>query len=189
MNPLIVLFFISLILDDFFFKQGKFLKYYLSSIIAYTLFYIYIGGSKLNTPYRKLLIAGFPQSYDSVVYGVIKPDVSKVKDYIEKYYQKTGKKLSITLFFSKLMGRVISEFPTFNNAIKFGKHTDRGSTDVCVLIDVKGSNLGYLTLRNVDKKNLGQLNDEFTPTATAVREEKDNDIKKSNEMVKNLPSL
>ena len=189
MNPLIVLFFISLIIDDYLFKYGYIIKYYLTFLTFYWIFYYYSKKSVYQTPYRKLLIAGYSQSYDPSIYGLIKPDIKKAKDFIEKYYQKTGKKISLTLLFAKIAGLVLSNSQDINNTINFGKHVDRGSIDICILVDIKGQNLGFVTLKEVDKKNISTLLNDLQPKAEAVRTDNDKELKETNKILNKIPSL
>ena len=163
MNPLIVLFFISLILEDYLFKEGIFMKYYLFSLFIYLIIY-FISNSKnyLESPYRKFLLAAYSQSYDPTVYGVIKPDIHKVKLFIEKFNKTHSEnKLNLTLFFTKLIGVVMNKFPTCNNTIKYGKHCDRGRTDISIIMENENE-LGFITLRDVDKKSIPTLCDELS---------------------------
>ena len=189
MNPLVVLFFISLIIDDYIFKDGYIIKYYLTFMTLYWVFYYFSKKSQYQTPYRKLLLAGYSQSYDPSIYGVIKPDIKKVKDYMDRYYQKTGKKISITLLFAKIVGLVISNSNDINNTINFGKHVDRGSVDICILVDIKGQNLGFVTLKQVDKKDLSSLLNDLQPKAEAVRTDNDKELRETNKILSKIPSL
>src|SRR5690242_8100724 len=116
MNPLMVLFFVSLFVDDYIFRNGALLKYYISSIVIYYLFSTFMK-SKFDTPNRKLLMSAFGQSMDSTIYGSVKININKAKQFIQNISEKEGKKISMTLFFSKVAGEVFNKFPHCDNTI------------------------------------------------------------------------
>jgi len=137
MNPLIVLFFVSLAIEDFFFRNGYLVKYYIYSIIAYTIFNIFSPQSQYHSPARKLLLASYSHSYDPSAYVKIKPEITKAKEYLEKLSEKIGKKITWSLFVTKVIGMVIKKYPEINHALKFGKLSDRGTVDISLLVNIK----------------------------------------------------
>lgn len=137
MNPLIVLFFLSLIIEDFIFRNGLLIKYYIYSICGYVLFVIFSPKSDFHSPARKLLLASYSHSYDPTVYTKLKVEVSKTKEYLEKLNERIGKKISWSIFVSKIVGICVNKFPEINHAIKFGKLCSRGTVDVSLLVNVK----------------------------------------------------
>lgn len=137
MNPLIVLFFLSLAIEDFFFRSGCLVKYYIWSIIAYTILNIFSPKSQYHSPARKLLLASYSHSYDPSAYVKIKPEITKAKEYLDKLSEKIGKKITWTLFTTKVIGMVINKYPEINSAIKFGKLTGRGTIDLSLLVNIK----------------------------------------------------
>ncbi len=143
MNPLIVLFFLSLAIEDFFFRHGCLVKYYLWSIIAYTIFNIFSPKSQYHSPARKLLLASYSHSYDPTAYVKIKPEITKAKEYLDKLSEKIGKKITWTLFTTKVIGMVIKKYPEMNYAIKFGKMADRGTIDLSLLVNIKEGKVNF----------------------------------------------
>jgi hypothetical protein len=137
MNPMIVLFFISLAIEDFFFRNGDLLKYYISSILVYAIFNIFTPESKYNSPQRKFVMADFSHSSDPSVYCKLKPEVTKASIFLEKLSQKIGKKITWNLLVTKIMGLSIEKYPEINCAIRYGKLFDRASIDLSMLIDVR----------------------------------------------------
>jgi len=146
MNPLIVLFFLSLAIEDFFFRNSYLIKYYLWSIIAYTIFNIFSPKSEFHSPARKLLLASYSHSYDPSAYVKIKPEITKAKEYLDKLSEKIGKKITWTLFTTKVIGMVIKKYPEMNHAIKFGKMSDRGTIDISLIVNVKEGKVIYIIL-------------------------------------------
>jgi hypothetical protein len=146
MNPLIVLFFVSLIIDDLLFRNGYFVKYYFWSIIAYTIFIFFSPSSELCDPERKFLIASYSHSYDPSAYVKINPEITKAKEYLDKLSEKIGKKITWTLFVTKVVAMVVNKYPDINHTIKYGKLCDRGTVDFGLLVNIREGkvNLFYI---------------------------------------------
>lgn len=136
MNPLLVFFFMAMILDDYLFKEGKFIKYLLSSVVVYWIFYYMIEKSPDHSASRKLALASYSQSYDPTVYSRVKFDVSKSKEFIRQIEEKTGKKITFTLFFAKVLGEALKKYPDFNQCLKFGMLHPKKTVDLCLLVNV-----------------------------------------------------
>jgi hypothetical protein len=144
MNPLIVLFFLAIFLEDYIFKEGKLVRYYFWAIIIYWVFYYFNQKSIYNSASKKLLMATYSQSYDPTIYGKLKLDTSKAREFIAKLETKIGKKISMTLFLTKIIGEVFSQYPECNQAIRFGMHANRGSIDIGVLVAVDDGKVNNL---------------------------------------------
>jgi hypothetical protein len=136
MNPLLVLFFMAMILDDYIFKEGKFIKYLLSSVLVYWVFYYMVEKSPHHSASRKLSLASYSQSYDPTVYSRVKFDVSRSKEFIKKIEEKTGKKITFTLFFAKVLAEAMKKCPEFNQCLKFGMLSPKKTIDLSVLVNV-----------------------------------------------------
>jgi hypothetical protein len=138
MNALIVFFFIAMILEDFLFEDGVLLKYLFRGIFIYWIFYYIMDKSCFHNVYKKLAMASYSQSYDPTIYVKLKFQTAKAKEYIENLEKKTGKKISITMFFAKCCGEVLKKYPEFNQALKYGAMHDKKTVDISLLVDVGG---------------------------------------------------
>jgi hypothetical protein len=76
---------------------------------------------KYNTTFRKWNIASYSQSNDPSVYAKLMLDTKNMKEFIDNFNKRTGKKLTVTLFWAKVIGEAIKENPDTNMAIRFGK--------------------------------------------------------------------
>jgi hypothetical protein len=138
MNPLMVLFFVAIFLEDFLFREAKLFKYLIYSVMAYWIFYSFNEKSAYHSASRKLLLASYSQSYDPTVYAKIRLDVKNAKIYIAKLEQKLGKKISWTLFLTKCIANIFKRHSKFNQSIIFGAYHAKKSSDFSVLVDVGG---------------------------------------------------
>lgn len=121
MNPLIIFFIISIFINDVLFNSKRLTYLYLFAVISYSIFCFLRKNSIYDTPERKWNLASYSQSQDASVYAKVKLDVKNVKIFIEEQFKITGKKISLTLFFTKAISECIKLFPEANVAIRFGK--------------------------------------------------------------------
>lgn len=149
MNPLMVFFFMAMFVDDYLFREGKLFKYYISSIFLYWIFYYFHQKSRYHSASRKLLLASYSQSYDPTIYAKLKLNMSKVKDFLINYEKRTGKKLSITMLFVKVLAEVFQEYPEINHALRFGLHADRGTIDIGVLVNAEDGKVNCYLINRI----------------------------------------
>ena len=132
MNPLIFFFFLSIFLEDFFFREGKYLKYYLYLILFYSIFYYFQHRSTFHSHSKKFNMAAFDQSFDSTVYARVKFNIEKAKEYIQKLSEKTKKDINLTIYWIKVVGDVFIRVPESNEKIRFGLKGLRKSVDISI---------------------------------------------------------
>jgi hypothetical protein len=144
MNPMMIFFILTIFVNDILFNYSRLTKIYFVFVIIYWVIYALVGKSNYHDPNRKWLLASYSQSYDPSVYAKIKLDVKKVREFIEEQFNKTGKKISYVLYFTKILAEAFKEIPETNIAINFGKIVERGTVDIGVLVDIDGKVI-YIT--------------------------------------------
>lgn len=189
MNPLLTLFLLALFLEDFFFRQGKYIKYYLYIIGFYCVFYYIQHKSTFHSHTKKFNMAAFDQSFDSIVYARVRFDLSNVKDFLKKYSEKTKKDINLSVFWIKVVGDVFMRVPESNEKIRFGLKGLRDGVDISVIVNTKGKDVTYLTIRNVTKKTLDQVHDELYAGMERIRKNQDEDYNKNKKFLRILPTL
>ena len=189
MNPLIFFFFLSIFLEDYFFREGKFFKYYLYLIGIYSIFYYFQHRSTFHSHSKKFNMAAFDQSFDSTVYARVKFNIQKAKEYVQKISEKTKKDINLTIFFIKVAGEVFLRVPESNEKIRFGLKGRRNTVDVSIIINAKGNEMTYLTLRDVPNKTFEQIYDEFHAKSEKLKKGQDEDYSKTRRFLRLIPSL
>ena len=189
MNPLIFFFFLSIFLEDFFFRQGKYLRYYLYIIGFYSIFYYFQHRSTFHSHTKKFNMAAFDQSFDSTVYARVKFNIGKAKEYIQKLSEKTKKDINLTIYMIKVVGDVFLNVPESNEKIRFGLKDLRKSVDISIIINAKGNEMTYLTLRDVPNKTFEQIYDEYHEKSEMLKKGKDPAYNKQRYFLKLIPSL
>ena len=189
MNPLIFFFFLSKFLEDYFFRQGKFIKYYLYLIGFYSVFYYFQHRSTFHSHSKKFNMAAFDQSFDSTVYARVKFDISKAKEYIKKLCEKTKKDINLTIYWIKVVGDVFVRVPESNEKIRFGLKGKRKTVDISIIINAKGNEMTYLTIRDVPNKTFEQVYDEYVSKSDKLKKGQDEAYNKTRYFLKFIPSL
>lgn len=95
-------------------------------------------------------MAGYNQSFDPTIYAKVKFDLTKAREFMTKKEKETGKKISITLFWIKVVAEVFNNLPECNEIIRFGLKAKRTDVDMGILVNVgDGRDLANMTMRNI----------------------------------------
>lgn len=138
MNALIVIFFLSMLINDLIFKDGALVRIYIYLFIGYMSIYFVTSKSKVHSIYKHTLLAIFSQSYDPTIYGSMRFSIAKLKVFLDSYNKTHNTKVSWTLLMTKIFGLVIQKHPIINVAIRFGKLVQKETIDLSVLINLDG---------------------------------------------------
>ena len=175
MNPLIFFFFLSIFVEDYLFREGKFLKYYLYLIGFYSVFYYFQHRSTFHSHSKKFNMAAFDQSFDSTVYARVKFE--------------TKKDINLIIYWIKVVGDVFVRVPESNEKIRFGLKGRRKTVDISILINAKGNEMTYLTIRDVPNKTFEQVYDEYVSQSEKLKKGLDEAYNKQRYFLKFIPSL
>lgn len=138
MNAILVMFFLAMFLNDFLFKEALMIKIYIYLFMGYFIIYIFTNSSKFHSAYKNLQLAIFSQSFDPTVYSKLKINVEKCQEFLKKYQEKYGEKITMTLLVTKVIGLTLKKYPEFNCAIKCGKLIKRDTIDLGLLVNLNG---------------------------------------------------
>jgi hypothetical protein len=134
-------------------------------------------------------MAAFDQSFDSTVYARVKFNISKAKEYIKKLSEKTQKDINLTIYWIKVVGDVFVRVPESNEKIRFGLKGKRKTVDISILINAKGNEMTYLTIRDVPNKTFEQVYDEYVEKSEKLKKGQDAAYNKTRYFLKFIPSL
>ena len=134
-------------------------------------------------------MAAFDQSFDPSVYAKVKFDLTKAKTFIEDLSKKTGKKITLTVFWIKVVGEVFKNIPECNEMIRFGLKVKREDVDLGILVNVGDKDLANMTIRNVPGKTMSEISDELYREADIYRKEKNKTHNNGLRALRKLPSL
>jgi len=152
-------------------------------------FYWTAGGGRLMTVRRKIAISSWKPQKDSAMTGCVPVDMTNALKFMEEA-NKSGIKLTPTVLVGKAVAEALREIPEVNGRIVFGRFLPRSTIDVCFLVAVPESkNLGYATLRSVDKMSLSAIADGITKNASNVRTGKDENFKANVDLARMMPTI
>ena len=103
--------------------------------------------------------------------------------------KETGKKISVTLFWIKVVAEVFNNLPECNEIIRFGLKAKRSDVDLGVLVNVgDGKDLANMTMRNIPNRTFEDLSDELYREADIFKKEKNVEYNKSKSVLRILPT-
>jgi len=139
---------------------------------------------------RKIAISTWKPQKDCAMLGLIPIDMTNALKLIEEVNKNEGIKLTPTVLVGKACAEALKEIPEVNGRIVFGRFIPRSTFDVCFLVAVPESkNLGYATLRSVDKMSLSQIAEGVAKNAGNVRAGKDEAFKANLDLARMMPTI
>lgn len=189
MNPLIILFFVSIFINDILSKESTLSRIYIYLLLIYSIIYFISSKSKYHSETKHILLAVFSQSHDPSIYGKLIIPITNLKKFLATYNHVNNTKITWTVLVSKILGVSLKDTPDSNNAIKCGIMTKRQGIDFTFLVDIDGKNLANKLINDVDKKSLKKLQSELVQSSSNIRQNKDNDFNKKVKLIQSIPSF
>ena len=103
--------------------------------------------------------------------------------------EKTKKNINLTIYWIKVVGDVFLRVPESNEKIRFGLKGKRKTIDISILINAKGNEMTYLTIRNVINKTFEQVYDEYLEKSEKLKKGQDDAYNKMKHFLRYIPSL
>ena len=144
------------------------------------------------SPFRKIAIGTWSTTYDPSVYGTMTLRMEKALDYVDRFREKTGKRLTLTHMMAKAGAAVMQEMPDANAILRFNRIYLRKRIAVFFQVAMEDPKTGEIDLSGAavqepHKKTLEQVVDEFSAKVGKVRTGEDKKLKGSRSMFKRVP--
>ena len=142
--------------------------------------------------FRKVALGTWQTAYDPSIYGTMRLPMEPALAYIEKFREKTGRKLTITHLVARAAAMVLEKCPEANALLRWNRIYLRKNVDVSVLVlmDDNGQiDLSSATLRNADKMTLVDVLNSIEKQAELIRAKKDPALEQTRQSMKLIPSL
>src|SRR5687767_14027237 len=144
--------------------------------------------------FRKLAIGTWRTAYDPTVYGTLTMRMDKAMDYIDKFRQRTGVRLTVTHLVVKAVAEALRRCPDANAILRWNKIYLRQGVTVSVLVVQTDQGDGKVDLiaakiENADQKSLLQIAAEMDATVKKVRDRKDQSLDKGKGTVAMIPFM
>ena len=153
---------------------------------------VILSGKQKISPFRKIALGTWQTAYDPSIYGTLRLNADPALDYIAKFREKYGKKLTITHLVSKAVGAALIDCPEANAILRWNNIHQRKNVDVSflVLMEADGKkDLSAAKVNDIDKKSLVEIITELEERAAKIRARKDKELEKTRQSMKSMPSL
>ncbi len=142
--------------------------------------------------FRKIAIGTWKKTYDPTVYGTLTVRMDKALEYIERFRQVHGVKLTVTHLVAKAVGEGLRRCPDANAVLRFNKIYLRKHVSLSVLVVQTdgGDHKVDLTAAKVDhadKKSLLEVAQDMQTAIDNVRQRKDKALEESKTTIKKIP--
>jgi len=139
---------------------------------------------------RKTAISTWSESTAGSIYAKQGVDMTNGLNFITKYKERTGERLTVTHLVGKAVALTLKSTPSLNGRLLFGRYVPNPTIDVCFLVSTdNGKNLAPKTIRETDKKSLSELAAELNKESAKIRSNEDVEFKKNMDLVKILPTF
>lgn len=144
--------------------------------------------------FRKMAIGTWSTTYDPTVYGTLTVRMEKALEYIERFREAHGIKLTVTHLVTKSCADALRRCPDANAILRFNKIylRDRVTVSVLVLQTDQGDGKVDLTaakIEDADQKSLKDIAGEMQATIEKVRARKDVALEKGKGTVALIPFM
>lgn len=142
--------------------------------------------------FRRIAIGTWTTAYDPSVYGSLTLPMDKTMDYLARYREQAGRKLTLTHMMAKAVAAVLEEMPDANAILRFNRIYLRQTVGVFFQVAMRDQDTGEIdlsgaTIKEADKKSLTQIYDDFVAQVEKVRSGKDKELEGTRSTFKKIP--
>lgn len=142
--------------------------------------------------FRKIAIGTWRTAYDPSVYGTMELHMDNAMDYIQRFREATGKRITVTHLLARATGEVLRQTPDANAILRYNRVYLRKRVGVFMQVAMtdEGSDkidLSGVTIYDVPDKSLIEIADEVADKVEKVRARKDPALEKTRGMFRFIP--
>ena len=144
------------------------------------------------SPFRKIAFGTWQTTYDPSIYGGMKLRMDKALDYIERFREHTGRRLTLTHLTTKACAMALKACPDANAMLRCNKLYLRKSIDISVLVVMESDgqiDLSATKVMEADQKSLVNIIDEIAEKAEKIRKREDKTLEQTRQSMKLVPSI
>ena len=144
--------------------------------------------------FRKIAIGTWRTAYDPTVYGTLTVRMEKALQYIERFRQVHGVRLTVTHLVTKACADALKKCPDANAILRWNKIYLRKRVTISVLVVQQDQGDGKVDLTaakidDADQKSLKEIAAEMQETIDRVRQRKDKALEQGKGTVALIPFL
>jgi pyruvate dehydrogenase E2 component (dihydrolipoamide acetyltransferase) len=139
--------------------------------------------------FRRMAAAMWKQPSDPTIYGSMDVDVTETLAAIQRFRERTGKRLSITHVVARAVAQAFRSRPELNAKVRFwGKLEQRSSVDLFLSVATEGGkDLSGARIDDADGLDLAGFVSALEGKAKSIRDGKDASFEKSRGLFKRAP--
>ncbi len=142
------------------------------------------------SPFRKIAIGTWQTAYDPSIYGTLRLNMDKAVEYIEKFRQVKGKKLTVTHLVAKAVALALKACPDANAVLRWNRIYLRKNIDISLLVLIKSGDhmdLSAVKLEKVDETSLETMVSILDNHVAKIRDRKDKALEKTRKSMLRIP--
>lgn len=134
--------------------------------------------------FRRIAVGTWQTAYDPSVYGTMEITMDRALDYLARYREATGKRVTVSHLMARAVAAALERMPDANAILRFNRPYRRKRIGVFFQVAMTDEgedkiDLSGATLYDVEQKDLGRLYDEFAEKVDLVRKRKDPQLEKT----------
>lgn len=142
--------------------------------------------------FRQIALGTWRVAKDPSVYGSLSIEMDAALDYVDRWREATGKKLTVSHLMAKAVGLVLAEMPDANAIIRYHRIYLRKNVDVFFQVTMQDPETGAidlsgLTVRQADTRSMEEIVDAFQRAADRVRRGQDEEKEQTRKTFKRMP--
>lgn len=153
--------------------------------------------SKLKNPssWRRLSIATWKAPNDPTVYGSLSFNATKSLQFLEQLNKNSEVKITMTHLVAKVIALVLKKYSDINGIIRWRKIYLRKTVDLFLQVAIESLNenerpdLSGAKIEACEDKTITQIALELRQKSCQIRDKKDPQFKKTNNILKYIPSF
>jgi pyruvate/2-oxoglutarate dehydrogenase complex dihydrolipoamide acyltransferase (E2) component len=150
---------------------------------------------KKATTFRKMAMGTWRDAKDPTVYGEANLDMTNVYKYLDEYQSKHNVKITPGHLVGRAITYCLKRRPELNGMIRNNQIYLRENISLFYQVNIPGegadkikkANLAGTVIHKTEEMNLAQISQSLYKKATAIKEGRDQDIKKNMDLFKFIP--
>lgn len=143
--------------------------------------------------YRRIALGTWGTPRDPSIYGTMELRMDRAMEYIARFREVTGRRLTVSHLAAKAMGAALVRMPDANAILRFHRIYRRKRVGIFfqVVMDDEGDDkidLSGAVLHDVDKKTLVELIDELERKVASVRKRTDPALESTRSALRKIPT-
>jgi pyruvate dehydrogenase E2 component (dihydrolipoamide acetyltransferase) len=142
--------------------------------------------------FRKIAIGTWQTTYDPTVYGTIEVDMDKGMDYLRRFREATGIRLTVSHLMAKAAAAALVRIPEANGILRYNRPYRRKNIGIffqVAMVDQGDDkvDLSGACIYDVEQKSLAEIAREFDEKVQKVRKREDPALEKTRNTFSKIP--